>query len=858
MTFITTNIINNSNISLNNTMDFLLKKNIIDESPELSEKYYESSKLTKNKVSIYNLINFNKINKNIKVSIIVPVCNVEKFLPECLESCINQTLKEIEIICVNDGSTDNSLKILREYARKDNRVKVIDKKNAGYGHTMNIGIDMASGEYIGFVESDDFIKLDMYEKLYNIATKKDLDMIKSDFYRFSLDKSGHIVKRLDRVAARAPDLYNKIVNPKKDKRVFKLVMQTWCGIYKKKFLITNNIRHNESPGASYQDNGFWFQTFIYADKVYFYDKAFYMNRRDNPNSSVYNKGKVYCMHNEYIYIKNLLNKNPDLYNIFKYQYSHKKFLNFLFTYKRIDKKFKYEYLFSIQEELKQAEKFSEIDWKIFDKKDRLELKQILADPIAFYINDIENKVLLKSNIDKNQIETLLIENKRLKNKLNRVTKENNENISQVKRLKNQMNIVSNEKNQCIKDMYDLLTSKSYLRYKKISTFFNSKEEKTKKNFLNNVVHIAFITDENYVMPTTVALTSLKLNKNTDTKYIIHILANNLSDDSKNNLLTLNDENFRIELKIVNVDKKFNKLTKKDGDLHVSPSALIKLRLPEILNKVGKVLYLDGDVLIQDDLLELYNTNIKKFYAAVVKDILSERNAAHMINMNIKNKYYFNSGMMLLNLTKCRKNNITRKLINYRENGKNHFMDQDTLNYVFNENVKYVSYRYNYLNKFYDWWGGEKLSLFYGEVFPNNKKESFKNATIIHFGSYEKPWIYDLGFLSNLYKKYYYKSPYKNIELKLEQLPEPTENRLIKISDEETLSQNTLINQYKILKEENEYYKEEYDKIKNLYEEEELFIVHEELKRKERDIENITNSKSFKIGRALTSIPRKFK
>ncbi len=129
------------------------------------------------------------------------------------------------------------MKILKEYATKNNRIKIIDKDNAGYGHTMNICIDMASGEYIGFVESDDYIKSDMYEKLYEIVITNDLDMIKSDFYRFTIDETGHVQKRLDRIADRAPVLYNKIVNPKEDTIVFKLIIQTWCGIYKKKFLI---------------------------------------------------------------------------------------------------------------------------------------------------------------------------------------------------------------------------------------------------------------------------------------------------------------------------------------------------------------------------------------------------------------------------------------------------------------------------------------------------------------------------------------------------------------------------------------------------------------------------------------------
>lgn len=111
-----------------------------------------------------------------KVSIIVPVYNVEKYLRKCLDSLINQTLKDIEIICVNDGSKDNSPKILEEYAKKDNRIIVINQENAGLSVARNSGIDIAKGEYIGFVDSDDWIDLDYYEKLYNAASTNDTDI----------------------------------------------------------------------------------------------------------------------------------------------------------------------------------------------------------------------------------------------------------------------------------------------------------------------------------------------------------------------------------------------------------------------------------------------------------------------------------------------------------------------------------------------------------------------------------------------------------------------------------------------------------------------------------------------------------
>lgn len=111
-----------------------------------------------------------------KVSIIVPIYNVEKYLAKCLDSLVNQTLKDIEIICINDGSTDNSLEILKTYALRDSRIKIIDKQNEGLSVTRNIGMSIATGDYIGFIDSDDWVDLDFYEKLYLAISSNDVDI----------------------------------------------------------------------------------------------------------------------------------------------------------------------------------------------------------------------------------------------------------------------------------------------------------------------------------------------------------------------------------------------------------------------------------------------------------------------------------------------------------------------------------------------------------------------------------------------------------------------------------------------------------------------------------------------------------
>jgi len=303
-----------------------------------------------------------------KVSIIMPMYNQENYIRECLESVINQTLKDIEIIVVNDGSKDKSLEIVQEYAKKDPRIIIIDKPNTGYGDSMNVGINRATGEYIGIVETDDFVALDMYEILYDIARKRKIDIVKADFARFEV-KENELIKQRERIAPK--NYCNRILHPDRNIRLFHLIkMNTWAGIYNTEWLRKNNIRHNETPGASFQDNGFWFQTMMHAREIYLYDgKPLYFNRRDNPNSSVYSKNKVFCNCEEYKFIEHILKENDELFDKYKYIFQFKKFTNYLWHLRRIatfSPEWSEAYLENFYKEFKVAEEMGLLDKETFD------------------------------------------------------------------------------------------------------------------------------------------------------------------------------------------------------------------------------------------------------------------------------------------------------------------------------------------------------------------------------------------------------------------------------------------------------------------------------------------------------------
>lgn len=337
------------------------------------------------------------MDRFIKVSIVVPNYNNAHYLRECLDSLVHQTLEDIEIIVVNDGSTDESLSIMREYEKNDDRVVIIDKPNSGYGHTMNTGIRAARGEYIGILEADDYVLVDMYESLYRKASENDLDFVKADFYRF-YNEDGKYELFYNELTYGKKDYYNRVLTPREDTATFRFVMNTWSGIYKKSFLEENNIWHNETPGASFQDNGFWFKTFALADRAMFVNVPYYMNRRDNPNSSIHDKGKVFAVSREYEMIGNFLNDNPELKEKLVKTYWLKKYHNYLFTYNRIAEEHKKMFLEHFRNEYLEAQQNGELDSSVFNDGEWENVSMIMNNPDDFYEKE-KNKGYVLGNVN---------------------------------------------------------------------------------------------------------------------------------------------------------------------------------------------------------------------------------------------------------------------------------------------------------------------------------------------------------------------------------------------------------------------------------------------------------------------------
>lgn len=260
----------------------------------------------------------------VKVSIIMPSLNVAPYIKECMDSVLAQTLDDIEIICVDAGSTDGTLKILKEYESMDHRVRVIESVKKSYGYQMNIGIRAADGEYIGIVETDDFISPDMYEDLYKLAKDNRCDVVKGDYHTFidGDDKRRYLRRNL----RKSTEYYNKVIIPSKDENIYDVSMYNWAGIYRKEFLINNDIWHQETPGASFQDNGFFIQVFAFAERVLFVKKSYYRYRMDNPGSSINDPTKVFCMCEEYDFAEAKLKKNPNKWKAYYSRFLRRRYM----------------------------------------------------------------------------------------------------------------------------------------------------------------------------------------------------------------------------------------------------------------------------------------------------------------------------------------------------------------------------------------------------------------------------------------------------------------------------------------------------------------------------------------------------
>ena len=305
----------------------------------------------------------------VKVSIVMPSLNVSRYIRQCVDSVLNQTLREIEVIFVDAGSTDGTVEILQEYTQKDSRTKLIHSDKKSYGYQVNLGFDAAHGEYLGIIETDDYADPEMFMRLYECAKKHDADVVKSGFYYYySVGEEKSIPNP---IASETLSHWTfcpatDFKSPMERAAFFNIKPTIWSAVYKRSFIYENGIRLNETPGASYQDSSFNFKVWVCAKRVRLLKECFLHYRQDNENSSINSPGKVYCICDEYEEMKRFLDTHPVEKGLLEPVLYRIMFDSYSWNYKRLNHTLREEFIVRFHEDFEQANREGKLKKPYFE------------------------------------------------------------------------------------------------------------------------------------------------------------------------------------------------------------------------------------------------------------------------------------------------------------------------------------------------------------------------------------------------------------------------------------------------------------------------------------------------------------
>lgn len=446
---------------------------------------------------------------NPKISVIMPSLNVAEFIEECIESVINQTLKDLEIICVDAGSNDGTLEILQNYANNDSRIKIIHSDVKSYGHQMNLGINEANGQYIAIVETDDYIDERMYETLYRLTHDGSVDISKGNFYHLYDDESDNVRARADDTKKNLPDEVFTIFD---NAHILKGHPCIWAAIYRKKFLEENNIKFMEAPGGGWVDNPFLFRTFLSSSSIAYIDEPFYYYRELNPTSSTNNIKDVTLpmrrMENVLDIIDefNISDRNilTELY-VRVFHHVHETLEKYNIKNKEVDL---YEYFSKVLRRLNKdlVDKKFKLKDKIVFYKYRSPMTLITKYDSSYVIKDSDLKYIYEENeFLYSQYDDLEDKNKRIKRKYNEVKNENKKLNKKSKTISN--NIAAIEQSKAFKMSSKIASPIRKIKKVKHNSskqlnilFLFSDNNKNSCNFLLGVSMIKSLRDKYSINP----------------------------------------------------------------------------------------------------------------------------------------------------------------------------------------------------------------------------------------------------------------------------------------------------------------------------------------------------------------------
>lgn len=317
-----------------------------------------------------------------RVSVLVPVCNAERYLTHCLESLAAQTLADIEVVCVDDGSTDGSARIVDEFVRRDPRFRVITKPNTGYGDSMNRGLEAARGDYVGILESDDFAEPDMFERLLRLAEQAGADVARGNYCEH---ESGRRAAD-DPLVRNVPDgvPHGVAVTARECRDVLDGGAAIWSGLYRRAFLEDEGIRFLPTPGASYQDTSFNLKALMCARAIVLTDAPTVHYRVDNASSSVHSTGKLFCICDEYDEVWRFLRERPALFDEFRLDVAPRQFLGYRWNMWRLARGLRDRFYDRFVHDFEALDAEGLVDRTRFDEADRTDLDELLHDPDALF------------------------------------------------------------------------------------------------------------------------------------------------------------------------------------------------------------------------------------------------------------------------------------------------------------------------------------------------------------------------------------------------------------------------------------------------------------------------------------------
>ena len=568
----------------------LIKKN---------EKYGIISLLNKNKTiitvrnaeddpsTIAEIIIQNNIDYTPKISVIIPV-NIEDYLSECLNSVIKQTLKEIEIICVDDGSKDDTLNILKAYAEKDKRITVIKQENLHSGVARNAGLSVAKGKYLSFLDSDDYFELNMLEKMYEKIERKQSDIIICKCKTLDLD-TGKINEkyfknslRLDLIPEKDPFSVFEI-----PKDIFQFIEGwAWDKLFRTEFILSNNIRFLNI--INFNDNQFTFTALCLAKSVTTINESFVIKRHGHKKSLSDNRSK-------------------DL-------------TGFLLSFDKIQSNLKKNGLYNL---------VKESFWKWVFKLCLIQLKNMDINLKENLYNILHEKINLWDYIEKSPPSS---------------------------------------------NRYKAL---HYLKFQK--TF--------------PVINIAYVF--NRKKANLILLSLFSILKNSEYEII--------------NIILLYNDMTQFDLQSINKLKQFRFFTLQT--LYVSNDLFIDIPLKDLTKKelwykyiladkfpdLDKILYLDCNTIIRKSLLSLWEINIENKLVAAVEDISFSKDKAKMANL--KDNYYFNTGVLLINSKEWRKVGLFKKSVDFIKKNSTIFNPESTILNIITDLKKIpLNIEYNFMEE----------------------------------------------------------------------------------------------------------------------------------------------------------------